>query len=266
MKRKMRESKKGIGGSEIFLFAYILLIILPCTYLVTQDAVAAIVNVLLSVGLIGLLLYYYFDKTYYMATVWGFGSIFETQSQERYFMDFHRSHFWENTDLIITFEIKNFLRDRIHEMAVMARMGSKLRILMLDPQSDYVRGIEKSAGMVSGEYAYYVLQVQNFAQQIAQESVDKTTVDMEIKFYDSLPLDNLFCAGDVVFAYNNKQTVDGTVMSCSYEKGYAGYAFYTALFEEKWNDGSFSYQKEITADMIPNLRIHAMNDTISYKI
>lgn len=72
MKRKMHESKKGIGGSEIFLFAYILLIILPCTYLVTQDAVAAIVNVLLSVGLIGLLLYYYFDKTYYMATIWGF--------------------------------------------------------------------------------------------------------------------------------------------------------------------------------------------------
>ena len=246
MKKSRSINGKFMNGSEFFLFIYILIIILPSMFLATREAGATLINLLLSVGLIALLLFYYLDKTFYTVTAWGFHSIFETAGQERYFMDFHRVHFWENTDVILTFDIKNFLKDKIHEMAVMARMGSKLRILMLDPQSKYVRPLEKSAGMASGEYAYYVLQVQSFALQIEQEVLDTKAVEIQIKYYDDLPLDNLFCAGDMVFAYNNKQTIDGTVMSCSYEKGCVGYQFYTKLFEEKWNDADFSYEKEIT--------------------
>ena len=266
MKKSRISEKRIAGGSEFFLFFYILIIILPSMFLTMQEAGAAFVNLALSVGLIALMLFYYLDKTYFTANAWGCGSIFESAGQERYFMDFHRVHFWEGTDVLLTFDIKNFLNDKIHEMSVMARMGSKLRILMLDPQSQYVRLLEKACGMASGEYAYYVLQVQNFAFAVESEALDKKAVDIQIKYYDAMPLDNLFCAGDRIFAYNNKQTADGTVMSCSYERGCTGYHFYASLFEEKWQDEAFAYEKEITADMIPNLRMHSMNDTISYKI
>ena len=148
----------------------------------------------------------------------------------------------------------------------MGKIGSKMRILLLDPQSKYVELVEKASGMKPGAYAYYVLQIQNFVLRVKQSSREDTVVDITIKYYDSLPLDNMFRAHDVVFAYDSRSGAENNFMSYSFENSLNGYNFYRTFFNEKWNDEAFCYEKEITGNMVENYRAFADNDNISYTV
>lgn len=256
--------KRKAMGYEAFLLGYILVVIMPSIILSSGEY--AVINVALAVVLVILVLFSYFDKTYNTSISWGMNSIYTSQESERYFMNYQRMHFWKSTDVLLSYDIQPFLKDKIREMSVMGKLGSKLRILLLDPESKYVEIVEKASGMKPGEYAYYVLQIQNFMMRVEQTSVEDTVVDIEIKYYDSLPLDNMFRAYDVVFAYDNKQSSENNFMSYSFEHDLNGYNFYRTMFEEKWKDDSFCYNKEITGNMVPKFAIFAENDTISYDV
>ncbi len=256
--------KRKTMGYEVFLVGYIILIIMPSMVMSTEEF--GWLNVALALGLAALVLFSYFDKVYITSVSWGMRSIYTTLDAERYYMNFHRTHFWKEVDVVLSYDIEKFLKDKIRELAVMGKLGSKIRILLLDPESKYVDIIEKSAGMKPGEYAYYVLQIQNFVLRVRQTSMEDTVVDIEIKYYDSFPLDNMFRAHDTMFAYDSKQYSDADFLSYSFENGLNGYNFFRTLFEEKWNDQAFSYEKEITGNMVPNYRAFADNDTISYKV
>ena len=267
MKKKNESTfsvKRKTKGYELFLILYIVLIIVLSIILASGDK--AWVNIVLAAGLIVLVLFYYFDNTYDTSVSWGMRAVYTALEQERSFIDYHRTHFWKETDIMLSYDIKNFLKSKIHELAVMARLGSKMRILMLDPQSEYVPLLEKACSMKPGEYAYYVLQVQNFALRAAQAAVEKSVVDIQIKYYDSLPLDNMLRAYDAMLVYDNKENTDNGFLAYSFENGLNGYNFYKTMFNEKWNDESFAYGKEITANMVPNMRSFADNDPITYTV
>lgn len=257
LKRKKR-------GYETFLLAYIVFIIIPS--IIMASGSNAWINILLAVGLVILMLFYYFDDTYDTSVSWGMKAVYTEPEQERFFMDYHRTHFWKETDILLAYDIKPFLKSKIRELAVMAKLGSKMRILMLDPQSKYVPLLEKACSMKAGEYAYYVLQIQGFALRAAQAGAENTIVSIELKYYDSLPLDNMLRAYDAVLAYDNKQNAQNGFKVYQYENELNGYNFYKTMFEEKWNDADFAYSKEITADMVPDMRYFADNDTVTYTL
>lgn len=256
--------KRKSKGYELFLAIYIIFIIVPSIILASGEN--AWINIVLAAGLVVLILFYYFDETYDTSVSWGMKAIYTEPEQERYFMDYHRTHFWKETDIILSYDIKHFLKSKIRELAVMAKLGSEMRILLLDPQSEYVPLLEKACSMKPGEYAYYALQIQNFALRVAQAGAEDTVVNITIKYYDSLPLDNMLRAYDALFAYDNKENAASGFKVCVYENDLNGYNFYKTMFNEKWNDGSFSYSKEITAEMVPNMRYFADNDTITYTV
>ncbi len=251
-------------GYEAFLIGYIIVVIIPSMILSSGEY--AFINVLLALVLVALVLFSYFDKTYNTSISWGMNSIYTSQESERYFMNYHRMHFWKSMDIVVSYNIQAFLKDKVREISVMGKIGSKIRILLLDPESKYVEIVEKASGMKSGEYAYYALQIQNFMMRVEQTSVEDTVVDIEIKYYDALPLDNMLRAYDVVFAYDSKQGSENNFMSYSFEHDLNGYNFYRTLFEEKWKDGSFCYNKEITGDMVPNFAVLAESDPVSYNV
>lgn len=256
--------KRKAMGYEAFLVGYILAVIMPSMILSSGEYAA--INIALAVILVILVLFSYFDKTYNTSISWGMNSIYTSQESERYFMNYQRMHFWKSTDILLSYDIQPFLKDKIREMSVMGKLGSKMRVLLLDPESKYVEMVEKASGMKAGEYAYYVLQIQNFMMRVNQTSVENTVVDIEIKYYDALPLDNMFRAYDVVFAYDNKQGSENKFMSYSFEHDLNGYNFYRTLFEEKWKDDSFCYHKEITGNMVPDFAVFAENDTVTYNV
>ena len=258
------EEKRRLMGYETFLIGYIVLIILPC--MILSSGKYAWMNITLAVILVALVLWAYFDKTFVTSTSWGMRAIYTSLQSERYYMNYQRTHFWRDVDVLLSYDIRDFLEDKIRELAVMGKLGSKMRILLLDPQSPYVEIMEKASNMKPGEYAYYVLQIQNFMLRVNQAATEDSIVDITIKYYDDLPLDNMFRAYDVMFAYDNKQCSEENFMSYSFDGNLNGYNFYRVFFEEKWNDESFCYSKEITGDMVPNYRVFADNDTISYRI
>ncbi len=256
--------KRNPRGYETFLIFYIVLIIIPA--IIISSGQRAWVNILLSLGLILLMLFYYFDKTYATSVAWGMTSVYKSAEQERYFIDYHRMHLWKECDIALSFDIKPFLKNKIKEMAVMGKLGSKMRILLLDPQSKYVELVEKASGMKKGEYAYYALQVQNFMMRVNQAQTEDVVIDIQVKYYDDMPMDNILRAYDVLFAYDNKHSAENNYLSYSYEYGFNGYNFYKALFDEKWNNEAFSYEKEITSDMVNNYRYFADNDNVYYDV
>ncbi len=256
--------KKSSKGYAIFLIVYILIVIIPAIIIASGEY--AWINIVLSAGLVALVLFYYFDDTYATSVSWGMSSIYTSRESEDYYMDYQRTHFWKETDIMLSYDIKLFLKTKIDVLSVMAKLGSKMRILLLDPESKYVPMVEDACGMKHGEYAYYVLQIQNFKSRVLQGATEKTVVDIDIKFYDDYPLDNILCAGDVMFAYDNKQNSSGNYMSYTYENGLNGFNYYNTLFAEKWNDELNTYHKEVTVDMVNNYRYFADNDTISYSV
>lgn len=256
--------KRKKRGYEAFLLIYIIIIIVPS--IIMASGSNAWINILLALGLVVLMLFYYFDHTYDTSVSWGIKAIYTEREQERYFMDYHRTHFWKETDIMLSYDIKRFIKSNIRELGVMAKLGSKMRILLLDPQSKYVPLLEKASSMKHGEYAYYVLQIQSFALRAAQAGAENTVVNVELKYYDAVPLDNMLRAYDTVFAYNNKECAQNDFKVCLFENELNGYNFYKTMFDEKWNDLSFSYNKEITAEMVPDMRYFADNDTIDYTI
>ncbi len=255
--------KRSAKGYEIFLIAYVLIVIIPAIVLSSGDN--AWINIGLGIGLLILVLFYYFDKTYDVSVSWGLRTIYTSTESERSFMNYHRTHFWKETDLILSYDIKPFMKDTIHELAVMSRLGSKMRILLLDPRSKYVPLLEKHCSMKPGEYAYYALQMQNFKVRAEQSASGEVKFATEIKYYDDVPLDNMLRAYDVLLSYGNKEATEGMAPVYSYEKGYNGYNFHEAMFEEKWNDASFSYPLEIKNEMVHNLAYFAENDPVIYK-
>lgn len=265
MKKKSDFSEKsGPRGYELFLIIYIVLVILPAIILASGDK--AWINIILSVILIALVIFYYFDKTYSSSVSWGMKEIYKSNESEKYALSFQRTHFWKNVDLALSFDIKPFLKNKIEELAVMGKMGSEMHILLLDPESKYTEIVEDMCAMKRGEYAYYALQIQNFKMRVEQASKDKSFVRIDIKYYDAMPLDNIFRAYDMMFAYDNKYDPLDEMTSYCYEKELNGFTFYKTLFDEKWNDEKFAYTKEITADMVPNYRSFADNDTVSYTV
>ncbi len=261
-KGKFKEKGKA-NGYELFLIIYIVFVILPSIIIAAENLV---MNIVLSVILLALVLFFYIDKTYGTSITWGTTAMYTSASQERGFIDYHRTHFWKETDILLSFDIRNFLRTKIREIVVMGKIGTKMRILLLDPQSKYVPLVEKASGMLSGEYAYYVLQIQSLVARIAQVTIEDSTIDITIKFFDDVPCDNIYRMHDALIAYDNKQSVEGEPLAYNYEKDLNGYNFYKKLFDEKWNDGNFCYEKEITAEMVPNMRMFAEKDNVNYTI
>ena len=258
------KAKRKMMGYESFLIGYIVLIIFPS--IIMTSGKLAWLNILLGAVLVALVLFAYFDKMYVTSVSRGLRAIDTSLEDERCYMNYQRTHFWKSEDIVLSYDIETFLNDKIKELAVMGKIGSRMRILLLDPESKYVPLVEKASGMKPGAYAYYVLQIQNFMLRVKQTSLEDTVVDISIKYYDSMPLDNLFRAHDTVFAYDSRTGTEGGFMSYSFENGLNGYNFYRTFFDEKWKDDTFCYEKEITGNMVENFRIFAENDTISYTV
>lgn len=256
--------KRNPRGYETFLIGYIAAVIIPAIIMTAGKYLW--VNIVISLGLVLLMLFYYFDKTYATSIAWGMTSVYRSVEQERYFIDYHRTHLWKECDIALSFDIKLFLKNKIKELAVMGKLGSKMRILLLDPESKYVEMVEKICGMRHGEYAYYVLQIQNFMMRVNQTETEDVVIDIKIKYYDAMPIDNIFRAYDVLIAYDNKHSIENNYMSYVYEYGYNGYNFYKTLFDEMWNNDVVSYEKEITSDMVENYRYLAEIDDVYYKV
>ena len=100
MKKKNESTfsvKRKTKGYELFLILYIVLIIVPSIILASGDK--AWVNIVLAAGLIVLVLFYYFDNTYDTSVSWGMRAVYTAPEQERSFIDYHRTHFWKETDI-----------------------------------------------------------------------------------------------------------------------------------------------------------------------
>ncbi|MBE5816911.1 MAG: hypothetical protein E7315_04215 [Clostridiales bacterium] len=253
--------KKNISYN-LFLIIYVIAIIIPSMVILTKEN--AVIDIALSFGLLILMVWYACDKRRQTASDWGISNIYTRNEELRFFMDIHRMHYWNEVDILLVYHPAEFLSHNIDELSVMAKIGAKIRILLMDPESQYISCLEEHLHMKKGEYAFYALQLQNWAKKIA-ESPECIECNIEIKFFDDFPPDNMFRAHDKLFSYSNKMgTGSKDVLTYVYEKDSKGYERQKKLYDYFWQE-SVSYKKEITMAMIDNFRYHSTNNVLSYK-
>ena len=191
--------KKNISYN-LFLMIYVIVIIIPSMIILTREN--AVIDIILAFVLLALIIWYACDKRRQTASNWGINNIYTKNEELRFYIDIHRMHYWNEIDVLLVYHPAEFLAHNIDELSVMAKIGAKIRILLLDPESQYISEIEKFLHMKRGEYAFYALQIQNWAKKIA-ESSECLECNIEIKFFDDFPPDNLFRAHDKLFAFSN---------------------------------------------------------------
>lgn len=89
---------------------------------------------------------------------------------------------------IIGFGLSDFRRDYIDELGAMSARA-QIRILLLDPSSDYASQRDKEEGQTVGTIS---AEITEFVSQYQKRYSTSPPVNLRLKFYTSLPLLNVF--------------------------------------------------------------------------
>lgn len=168
---------------------------------------------------------------------WGLEGIYETRQAMNRSTDevLNQS---ENELDIIAFGLRSFRDAKTKIIKEKVKRGLKIRIITLDPSSEFVTQREKDEKEVSGQIGKTILDLIKWVDDIKKESPDPKNIS--IKFYNSLPqdfyfrIDNHIFFGPYLYGKASQQTI-----SYEFKGNSVGYEYYKDYFDELWNDPEF---------------------------
>lgn len=139
---------------------------------------------------------------------------------------------------IIAFGLRGFRDSQTDLIRDKIRKGMKIKILTISPKSKYLEEREKMEKGTTGEISQSIVHLKCWIEELKND--EKYSKQIEIKYYDTLPLDlyfrldNKVYIGPYLYGKQSQQTI-----SYSFDKGGKVYEYYKNYFYDLWNDKDF---------------------------
>lgn len=183
------------------------------------------------------------SRVKYIIQHWGLEGIYETRQIMNRKADEVLNQSENNLD-IIAFGLRSFRDAKTNIVKEKVKRGMKIRIITLDPSSEFVTQREKDEKEVSGQIKKTIQDLIKWVDDIKKESPDPENVS--IKFYNSLPQNFYFRIDDHIFLgpYLYGKTSQQTI-SYEFKGNSIGYEYYKDYFDKLWNDPEFCREEQL---------------------
>lgn len=187
------------------------------------------------------------NRTKEIIEKWGLTGIFRTRAKMNEFtnVDLEKN---ENKLDIIAFGLKSFRHSKDDLIVLKVKKGMKIRIITIYPESEFLKEREKVEDCIEGEIKNTITQLDEWVKKLQSYQIKENQV--EIKYYDSLPLDfyfgldNSIYIGPYLYGVDSQQTIS-FAFRCNGE----AYDYYTTYFEKLWNDDQFCKEIDIRNEL-----------------
>lgn len=172
-----------------------------------------------------------------LAEDWGLSNIFETRSEMNVYSNRYLKREREKLD-IIAFGLKGFRERQDKLIKEKVRLGVKIRIITISPNSEFLKEQEKCEDEVVGQMKSTIESLIAYVQLL--QDIQPSQGQVEIKMYDSLPQDFYFGFKEVAFIgpYLYRLGSQRTI-SYMFKSNSRGYSYYSEYFERLWQDDEF---------------------------
>ena len=125
--------------------------------------------------------------------------------------------------------------------------GMELRILTVSPASEFLAAQTKSEKQSRGSHKHEIEQLIKWIRELKSLAPDSNKV--EIRIYDSLPLDFYWRLDDIVLIgpYNYGETSQQTFTQ-AFDRGGLGFEYWEQRFDRLWNDSTFCSDALVESD------------------
>ena len=169
-----------------------------------------------------------------MIEEWGIAGIYETRQNMNQYCNINVERNEKQLD-IIAFGLKGFRHSKGELIKNKVAKGMRLRIITMDPDSKFLVEREKVEGCIEGEIKNTINQLIEWVELLKLNQIEEDQV--QIKFYDTLPLDfyfgldNSIYVGPYLYGIDSQQTI-----SYEFRCNSKGYHYYSNYFEKIWNN------------------------------
>ncbi|MVO75745.1 hypothetical protein GOD97_13475 [Paeniclostridium sordellii] len=172
---------------------------------------------------------------------WKMTGIFETRADMNRSSNFYLENNKNNLD-IVAFGLKSFRDSKKEIIKEKINRGMRIRILTLSPNSEFLKEREKVEKEIEGQIKNTIIQLAKWVEDLQQNQLYKGQV--EIRYYDSIPIDFYFGLDEVVFVgpymygVQSQQTI-----SYEFKRGGTGFNYYNEYFNKLWENNEFCKER-----------------------
>jgi len=169
---------------------------------------------------------------------WGIVGIFRTRAAMNTRADLTLTDLKRELDLM-GFGFLAFRHSQGATMEAKVRQGLRVRILTVDPYSQYVTQREQDEGGVKGQITQTILDLVHWVERL--KSMSPSPEGVQLKFCNSAMIqsyyrqDDYLYTGPYLYGKPSQQTI-----SFEFKKGGLGYDYWASHFESLWNDADFA--------------------------
>lgn len=174
-----------------------------------------------------------------LTDVWGLVSIHATRAEMNISCDTNLKEITKKLD-IIAFGLRSLRDANGKTVEQKVREGLSVRILTIDPHSQFLEQREKDEKKLKGSMALSIEQLTEWVYHLKE--IAPNSDNIQIKYYNALPLDLYYredghlYIGPYLYGKDSQQTI-----TMEYRENTKGFCYYTEYFEELWSDSTFSY-------------------------
>lgn len=178
------------------------------------------------------------NQTKDIIDIWGLESIYETrtimnESSNRYLNSM------ENNMDIIALGMRNFRDAQGSLIEKKVKKGVKIRILTLNPNSPFVSQREIEERDAEGAIKKTIEDLIEWVNVLKEIAPNESNI--EIKFYDTCPLDSYLRIDDHIYTGPNLYgLLSQQTISYEFKNNSKGYMYYNNYFNKLWNNNNFS--------------------------
>ncbi len=168
---------------------------------------------------------------------WGLEGIYETRAEMN--ESSNRCLFSIDNEMdIIALGMRSFRDAKGSLIKDKVKKGINLRILTLNPESEFVKQREKDENRVQDEIKKTIYDLISWANKL--KSIAPNESNVQIKFYNTYPLDSyLRIDNHIYIGPNMYKKVSQQTISYEFKGNSLGYSYYSSYFNELWFDSSF---------------------------
>lgn len=237
MKFEIKNIVKKLG-SYLFVEVTLALIALVFIFLSKNNIMVNVACSILASSIVAIfttvLIYQQDEKDKEVVNKWGMTNIYETRSKMNEDCDVDLKKAREHIDYI-GFGFRSLREGKSKELREKALNGVKIRFLVMNPDSPYLKERDIAEETTVGETRNSILKLEDWVKE-TNNSI-KTKTPIELKFYNALPLDyynridNVVYMGPYWYGRVSQRTV-----SYKFTGDSLGYKLYADYFEELWNN------------------------------
>ena len=173
------------------------------------------------------------NKIKELSEYWGLAGLYETRQKMNIECDIYLEDMRDVLH-IIAFGLRSFRDSKKQLIETKVKKGLEIKILTMNPESDFLKQREKDEKKAEGSIKYEILQLQKWIEEL--KNISPNPEKIELKFYNAATLDfyfridNHLFIGPYLYGKDSQQT-----FSLEFDDK-AGFKYYSDYFADLWND------------------------------